>query len=348
MAAVMPGAEATRSRTGWGWLVRLVVCVAALGVALLAAVWLSVQFGETASREPDILWLRAQHAVLAAIMGAALGASGCALQGLLQNPLADPFVLGVSGGAALGASAALALGLGTLGHFLPAGLGADALNLSAPAAFAFVGALGATALVFAVGSARGRASPYSALLTGVVFNAFAAAAVSCIKVLAPPERIGSVLRWLAGNLGYESSGTLAAAGALQLIAVGGLWYQSARLNLLALGDEDATSLGVNVGRTRVAVLLLSSLSVAGAVALSGLIGFVGLIVPHILRLVLGPDQRVLIPASAVGGACFLVLADVGARLLFRTFNEVPPVGVVTALLGGPFFLFLLRRREAAL
>ena len=140
-------------------------------------------------------------------------------------------------------------------------------------------------------------------------------------------------------------GTLAAAALLQLGAVGVMWRYAGRLNLLTLGDEDAASLGVPVERTRRVLLLATSLSVAGAVALSGLVGFVGLIVPHVLRLSLGPDHRLLSPASAVGGAAFLLLADLGARLLFRVFHAEPPVGVLTALLGGPFFLLLLHRRR---
>ena len=199
------------------------------------------------------------------------------------------------------------------------------------------------ALVLAAG--RARSSPYAALLTGVVFNAFAAAIITCIKTLLTPDRLGEVLYWLAGNLGYEAPRTLLAGGAVQLLALGVLWAESGRLNLLSLGDDEAASLGVPVRRTRVLVLLAASLSVAAAVALAGLVGFVGLIVPHLLRLWLGPDQRLLVPASALGGAAFLVLADAGTRLLFGVFHAEPPVGVVTAVLGGPLFVWMLSRRE---
>jgi len=179
----------------------------------------------------------------------------------------------------------------------------------------------------------------------VVFNAFAAAVITCIKTLLTPDRLGEVLYWLAGSVGYEQPRTLLVGGALQLLALGVLWVESARLNLLSLGDEEAASLGVPVRRTRAVVLLAASLSVAGAVALAGLVGFVGLIVPHLLRLWLGPDQRLLVPASALGGAAFLVLADAASRLLFGVFHAEPPVGVVTAVLGGPLFVWLLNRRE---
>lgn len=348
--AALPAARVVR------WAVVLgVLCALALASLAVAAAFgeypLSLREALFNPSSPDarIFWsLRMPRALLAALVGAALGTSGCALQGLLRNPLADPFVLGVSGGAALGATLALAVGLGTLGDVVGAGFGEGVARISAPSLFAFAGALGATALVFAAGKRRGRTSPYAALLTGVIFNAFAAAAITCIKTLSAPDKIGEILFWLAGTLGYEKYGTLGAAALLQLIAIGVMWMYAARLNLLTLGDDDAASLGVPVERTRVVLLLAASLSVAGAVALSGLVGFVGLIVPHVLRLALGPDVRLLMPASAIGGAAFLMLSDLGARLLFPAFQAEPPVGVITALLGGPFFLVLLRRREAAL
>jgi iron complex transport system permease protein len=331
--------------------------VIALAAVCLVAFALSARFGEqsvslrTALTDPTstdaaILWsLRLPRAILAVIVGAALGASGCALQALTRNPLADPFVLGVSGGAALGATVAIAAGLGSAGE-LAVGPVKDALaRVSAPSLFAFIGSLGATALVFAGARSGGPSSPYAALLSGVIFNAFAAAAITCIKALVMPDKLGEILYWLAGTLGYERGATLATAGLLQGVAIGAIWLCSGSLNLLSLGDDDAASLGVHVARTRVAVLLAASLSVAGAVALTGLIGFVGLIVPHVLRLWLGPDQRLLIPCCALGGAAFLTSSDLMARLLFSVFHAELPVGVITAIVGGPLFLVLLRRRE---
>jgi iron complex transport system permease protein len=354
----MPATEgaiaAPRFRAG-----RVLLVLTVLGGLAVAASVLSLRFGEApfsireawadpASRAGDILWLRLQHALLAAMVGASLGASGCVLQALLRNPLADPFILGVSGGAALGATAALAAGAGTLGAAWSSHFWGEALGGAMPSVCAFAGSLAATGLVFAVGSARGRTTPYAALLSGVIFNSFAAAAITGIKVMTPPDKVGEILHWLAGSLGYvqHPAATLGAEAVLQTLALGGLWALSGRLNLLTLGDEDAASLGVPVAFTRAAVLLLASLSVAAAVALSGLIGFVGLIVPHVLKLLLGPDQRLLVPASALGGAGFLLLSDVGARLFFRVIHETLPVGVVTALVGAPFFLALLRKREA--
>jgi iron complex transport system permease protein len=331
----------------------------ALALASVAALALSARFGEyplslgralgdPRSTDAQIFFaLRLPRALLAALVGAALGSAGCVLQGLLRNPLADPFVLGVSGGAALGATLALAVGLGTISDVVGEGIGGGLARVSAPSAFAFAGSLAATALVFAAGKVRGRTTPYAALLTGVIFNAFAAAAITCVKTLSAPDKVGEILYWLAGTLGYEKYGTLAAAGALQLVAIGTMWLHSARLNLLTLGDDDAASLGVPVERTRAVLLLAASLAVAGAVALSGLVGFVGLIVPHVLRLWLGADQRLLLPASALGGGAFLLISDLVARQLFGVFQAEPPVGVITALLGGPFFLVLLHRREAS-
>jgi iron complex transport system permease protein len=288
---------------------------------------------DPASVDATLLWsLRLPRAVLGGIVGAALAATGSTLQGLLRNPLADPFVLGVSGGAAVGATVAFALGTP------PGGV----------TAFALLGALLATGLVFALASDRAPGASDSALLTGVIFNAFAGAVIMTIRTLIAPDRLGEILYWLAGSLGYERPSTLVGVAALEGLALLGLWLLSGRLNLLSLGDEDAASLGVPVLQTRRALLALCSAAVGGAVALTGLIGFVGLIVPHLLRLVLGPDQRLLVPASALLGAAYLMMADTGARCLFGTFHAEPPVGVVTALLGGPFFLFLHWRRERAL
>ncbi len=335
---------------------RALVVLTALGALTAAAFLVAVSFGEqpvslaraVAGQGSDavIFWsLRLPRASLAAIVGAALAVSGCALQALLRNPLADPFVLGVSGGAALGATTALALGLGTLGAASTAPWLAGLGRISGPSAFALVGAVGATGLVFTLGRAAGKSSPHATLLSGVIFNAFALAAITFLKTLASPDKLGEILYWLAGALGYERGWTLVGAALFQVAAIGAMWALSGKLNLLSLGDDEAAALGVAVERTRLALLLLASFSVAAAVALSGLVGFVGLIVPHVLRLWLGPDQRLLVPASALGGAAFLLLSDLAARLLFNVFHAEPPVGAITAVLGGPFFLLLLYRRE---
>lgn len=325
-------------------------------LALAAACFVvAVRFGEQSislfdvlanptSSDALIFWeLRLPRALLGAIVGAGLAASGSTLQGLLRNPLADPFILGVSGGAALGATLALALGLAKVGEVAP-GLEGGLARLSAPALFSVLGA--GAALLFVLSASRGAASrtPYAALLTGVIFNAFASAVITVVKTLTDPNRLGEVLHWLVGTLGYERGGTLVLAALLQAAALGVMWALSGRLNLLSLGDDDAASLGVPVASTRRWLLVASSVSVAGAVALTGLIGFVGLIVPHLLRLAFGPDQRLLIPLSALGGASFLMLSESLAGMAFPLFGQPIPVGAVTAVLGGPLFLALLRRR----
>ncbi len=330
------------------------LCAAGLGLTLVVLavairfgeqpISLSTALGEPGSSDAVIFWsLRLPRSLLAAIVGAGLAASGATLQGLLRNPLADPFVLGVSGGAALGATLALAFGLGTVGQLAPGWLGGFE-RLSAPALFAFLGASASVLFVLAVSRGHSTRAPYAMLLTGVIFNAFASAAITFIKTLSDPNRLGEILYWLAGTLGYERGSTLGLLALLQAVTLSVMITFSGRLNLMMLGDEDAATLGVPVVSTRRLLLLATSISVAGAVVLTGLIGFVGLIVPHLLRLALGPDQRVLVPLSAVGGAAFLALADLLARLAYHLFGQEPPVGVITALIGGPIFIALLVRR----
>jgi iron complex transport system permease protein len=324
---------------GAGLLVLAASCAAAL---LLGPQPISLR-AALAGVEPDhaiLLGLRLPRVLLGAMVGAGLATAGVALQALLRNPLAEPFVLGVSGGAALGGTAALAasavIGPATF-------LGSLASSGTSVALGASVGAAGSTALVFALGRIGGKLVPEAALLVGVVFNAFAAGVITVVKVMVPPEDAARLLYWLMGAVGYADPGTLLAGAVLLGVAVAVLVALSAQLNLLSLGDDEAASLGVEVGRARGAVFLAASLATGAAVALAGLVGFVGLIVPHLLRRLFGPDHRVLLPASALFGAAFL--ADAGARLAFLPLGSEPPVGALTALLGGPLFLWLLRRTE---
>jgi len=280
-----------------------------------------------------VLRVRLPRVLLAALVGASLSVAGVLFQALLRNPLADPFVLGVSGGAALGGIAVMAFGAS-------AGLG----YAFVPAA-AFLGALAATLLLFGVAGARGRLSSTSLLLTGVVFNAFASAAIVFIASLAGLAEGTSIFLWLIGNL---SAARLDAAAGVAVFLVAGLGCAvplARGLDLLALGDEAAAQLGVDVPRMKRLLLLATALMVGAAVSVSGLIGFVGLIIPHLLRLVLGPGHRLLVPATALGGAAFLVLCDTAARTLLA--GRELPVGAVTALVGGPLFLVLLRRGQRA-
>ena len=278
-----------------------------------------------------VLRVRLPRVELGLCVGAALAVAGVLFQALLRNPLADPFVLGVSGGATLGGI--LVLSLGGL-----VGLGHAAVP---PAAFA--GAILATLLLYAIAGGPGRLSPTTLLLTGVVFNAFASAAIVFLASLAGLTEGASLFLWLIGSLSAlrgDVTHLVALFLGLGLLCALPL---ARGLNLLALGEESASQLGVEVERQKRILLIATSLMVGAAVAAAGLIGFVGLIIPHLLRLVLGPDHRLLIPASALGGAAFLVACDTFARNL--PGGRELPVGAITALAGGPLFLWLLRRHN---
>jgi len=275
--------------------------------------------------------IRLPRVLAGALVGAALSAAGAVFQALLRNPLADPFVLGISGGAALGGVAVLSLGAA-------AGLGSAAVPVAA-----FVGALATTALLFGAAGLRGRLSATTLLLTGVVFNAFASAAIVFLASLGGMAEGTSIFLWLIGNLSSARAELLAPLAILVAIGLLCALPQTRALNLLALGEESAEQLGVPVERAKRLLLLATALMVGAAVSVSGLIGFVGLIVPHALRLVLGPDHRLLVPASALGGAAFLVLCDTAARSVLD--GRELPVGAITALAGGPLFLLLLRRGQ---
>ncbi len=331
---------------------RLGLALAAGALAVIVAIAVSASVGAQpvslaaalGGVEPDrsiLLGLRLPRAALAAVVGCALAAAGTALQALLRNPLAEPFVLGVSGGAALGGSLVLlaAAGLGRI-----AGGAGELLGAAPPVALgAIIGAALSTVLVFGLGRVGGRLVPEAALLVGIVFNAFVAGIITLMKMLVAPEQASRLTYWLVGAVGYESAATQAWGAGAVAIAVGVLVAFSARVNLLTLGDEEAATLGLDVRRARALIFFAASAATGAAVALAGMVGFVGLIVPHLVRRVVGPDHRLLLPASALFGAAFLVLADALARLAFLPLGTEPPVGAVTAFLGGPFFLWLLRR-----
>lgn len=279
------------------------------------------------------IYVRAPRVALAALSGGGLAVVGAALQALLKNPLAEPYVLGVSGGAALGAVTAIALGVGSTTL-----LGAALI----PGA-ALLGALGATLLVYGVARGAGGSSGTSILLAGVMVNSIAAALITLLKTWVSPSRAQQLLRWLTGFVELPSG--VALGGVALYVALGGasLMADAARLNLLALGDEPAESLGVDVRALERRVFLAASCIVGAVVSMTGLIGFIGLVVPHAVRKLFGPDHRALLPMSALLGAAALVACDLFARVSFRWLQTEPPVGAVTAILGGPAFLVLLRR-----
>ena len=341
---------------------RFGLAMAGLGGLLALAVVVAVSVGTTGLRFTEaaralagvtvsdevrtIVFYRLGRVALAAIVGASLGAAGTALQALLRNPLADPYILGVSGGGALGAALYITFGSAALGAF---GMAATGAGFSGLAAAAFVGSLAASAIVLWAGRKSGHILPGTLLLVGVMVNAVCGAAILALTYLSDIARSQDIVMWLMGNLGTLSlsTGGLITAAVAALVLTAALWLLGGRLNLMSLGDEEAAHLGVNVGRTRLAAFVASALVTGLSVALAGPIGFVGLVVPHIARVIVGADHRFLFPASAVFGAAFLVLADAAARaaaLLPRTQSELP-VGILTAALGGPFFIWLLRARR---
>ena len=293
--------------------------------------WRALQGGLADNADRVILFeARLPRVLLAAIVGGALATAGAALQGLLRNPLAEPHLIGVSGGAALGAVIAVILG------------GRSAITESSllPLAAA-AGALISMAVIYRLALVHGRLQPYILLLAGVVYNAFAGALIMCVNAIADVYQAQGILFWLMGNLGTQSYRLVCTVGLYTAVASTWLLWQARQLNVLSLGDEGALQLGVDVDRARRAIFLGASLLVGAVVSVSGMIGFVGLIVPHVVRLTVGADHRLLLPASLLAGATFLVWADTLARSAVGVVEI--PVGVVTALCGGPFFVYLLKR-----
>lgn len=275
---------------------------------------------------------RLPRVLLACVVGGSLGAVGAAFQALLRNPLASPHILGVSGGAAVAGITAL----------IVAGPGAVHTATTVPGA-AFAGALASTFLIRSLASVGGRVHPFSLLLVGVIFNAVCAAVIMFVNALGDFYRSHGVLFWIMGNLSTQSYVLVGAVAAYAVVGVGWLMSHAHHLNLLSLGDEGAAQLGVDVDQTMRQVFVAAALMVGVVVSVSGMISFVGLIVPHSLRLVLGSDHRLILPASVLGGAIFLVWADTLARTILGP-TELP-VGVVTAMCGGPVFVWLLRRES---
>jgi iron complex transport system permease protein len=286
------------------------------------------------SLDAAILWgARGPRVLLGALVGAALAAAGVAFQALLRNPLADPYVLGISGGAAVAGTAATFVG------------GASALGVWTRPVWAFAGALLAMAAVLVFGRARGQLVPHLALLAGVVVNALFGALILGMRTVMSPHAVAETLGWLVGALAAADATRLAVLLVYVGAALVALATTAVDLNALALGDDAARTVGVDVARARLVVFLAASLATAAAVAFAGPIGFVGIVVPHALRRLVGADHRLLLPAAVFGGAAFLVVADTAARLSFLAIGSEPAVGVLTALVGAPLFLVILRRRS---
>ncbi|GHA18819.1 sugar ABC transporter substrate-binding protein [Devosia pacifica] len=285
--------------------------------------------GDWSMAAENIVWmLRLPRVLLAAAVGGGLAIVGVAMQAVVRNPLADPYVLGISSGASVGA--VLVLGLGWFGVF----------GIYAISAGAFLGAVGAFALVFLIAIAGGQLSPLRLVLAGVACG-YSLSGVTSLIVLTSDDRelARSAMEWLLGSFGNTAWADL---GLPLLVLLGGgmfLLSQSRALNALLIGDDSARTLGVDVGRLRIMLFIVLSLLTGVMVAVSGAIGFVGLVVPHIVRMIVGTDHRRVLPVSMLLGATFLVWVDVGARMLFAPAEL--PVGVITSILGGPFFVWML-------
>ena len=262
-------------------------------------------------------------------MGAGLSVSGATFQALLRNPLADPYILGVSSGAAVGAILAILLGLGTFSLGLPLA--------------SFLGALLTILVVFYFGKQDGKIHPNTLLLAGVIIGSFLSALIMFFISVSQKEELHTIIFWLMGDFSFSNARAILII--FPYILLGGLllYLRSRHLNLILSGEESAVQLGVNVEKLKLISYLSASLITAASVSVCGLIGFVGLIIPHSVRLIFGPDHRLLIPASALIGASFLIASDTFARTLLAP-TELP-VGVITAAFGGPFFIYLLRTRK---
>ena len=301
-------------------------------VAAIALSFLGLDLAEVGRTEQLVIeQIRLPRIVVGASVGAALGVAGATMQGLFRNPMADPGIIGVSAGGAVGAVVAIATGM-------------TGLFFLALPTFAFVGATASTFLVYGIAAVGGRFSMATLLLAGVAVNAFLGAVVSAIIIALPDNAaLREILFWLAGGLDSRSWEHVRISTPLIFGGIAVILLMSRDLNLLMLGDDEARSMGVRVGLARPIILAAAALATGAAVAVSGTIAFVGLVTPHVLRLMLGPDHRVLIPMSAAGGAVFVIVADTVARTIVQPAEF--RVGVLTAFVGAPFFIFLLIRNK---
>lgn len=344
-----PGGILTASR--W-WVIMSVLSIAAfllvlvclqlgtqyIGLSQVARVFVSALSASAGSHETSVttsvilLQVRLPRVLLGFLVGSCLASVGVALQALLRNPLADPYVLGVSSGAALGVALAVLFGIGT-----------TVLALSVLPVCGFVGGLLALFVIYRMAATYDRLPIHSVLLAGVILNAIFSALIMFITSIMEPNRSFGMMAWLMGSLTAPAYPVLAALSAYLLVGLVLLFKQVRLLNILALGEEPARSLGIDTERTKRFIFLLSALVTGAVVSFSGMIGFIGMIIPHAVRLVVGADHRLLLPASALVGGMFLMVADTIARTAFVP-SEVP-VGVITALAGGPFFVYLLVWRK---
>lgn len=283
----------------------------------------------------SIIWnLRLPRVLLGGIIGASLSVAGAAFQGMFKNPMADPYVLGISSGAALGATLAIVFKIDV-----------SFFSISSITIFAFIGALLAVFTVYNIARVKNKVPVTTLLLAGVAVGQFLTAIMSFIMILSDKDMV-KITYWTLGSLsgkGWEPVIGIALPSTLGIIVIS---FFARDLNILLTGEESAQSLGVDVERTKTYILLLGTFITAISVSVCGIIGFVGLIIPHIVRILMGPDHRILLPASALLGSIFMIFADTIARTLISPIEI--PVGIITALFGGPFFIYLLRSRKKSI
>lgn len=280
-----------------------------------------------------IIWsVRLPRILLGVLVGGSLSIAGAAFQGMFQNPMADPYVMGISSGAALGATLAIVFKINL-----------EILNIPSISIFAFIGGIMAVFIVYNVGTIKNKMPISTLLLSGIAVGQFLTAIMSIIMVLYSKD-LSKIVFWTMGGLagkGWEPLLGITIPTILSMILIN---FFSKDLNIMITGEESARSLGVDVEKTKLYIMLLGTFMTAMVVSVSGIIGFVGLIVPHIVRIVMGPDNRILVPASGIIGGIFIILTDTIARTIISPVEI--PVGIITSLFGGPFFIYLLRRGKS--
>ena len=331
------------------FLLMLALCVTTLfsltigssDISLASSISALIQGEPVGLKEQVILFdIRAPRTLMGLLVGASLAVSGSIMQGLFRNPLADPGLIGVSSGAGLGAVAAIVLG-GLLPTALLDSIGGFLVPLAA-----FLGGWGCMLILYRIATRQGRTSVAVMLLAGLALSAFAAALSGLLIYFSNDSQLRDLTFWNLGSLAGANWASLQIAGPIMLITLLMAPLLASGLNRLALGEAAAMHLGVSVQVLKRTSILLVGLSVGVAVAVSGAIGFIGIIVPHLLRLIIGPNHRYLLPAAALLGAIFLLLADIISRTLIAPAEL--PIGIVMAILGGPFFLYLLLRNRSLL
>ncbi|MDR7870600.1 MAG: iron chelate uptake ABC transporter family permease subunit [Tissierellaceae bacterium] len=294
-----------------------------------------IDISNIADSAKSIIWnIRLPRVLLGAIIGASLSVAGAAFQGMFKNPMADPYVIGISSGAALGAAIAIVLKI-NISFF----------TVSPITIFAFIGALLAVFTVYNIARVKNKVPVTTLLLAGVAVGQFLTAIMSFIMIISDKDMV-KITYWTLGSLTGKGWDPVLGIFIPSIVCIIVICFFARDLNILLTGEESAQSLGVDVERTKTYILLLGTFITAISVSVSGIIGFVGLIIPHIVRLLIGPDHRILLPASALLGSIFMIFADTIARTLISPIEI--PVGIITALFGGPFFIYLLRSKKKSI